>query len=279
MSRISRRLAALAAGGAALLSTALASANSVYATVCDGVGFPVDKFGTAQTVCVAGDVDYTCKDPTRLNLPFPGADVYLVKSGGDPFSGVLVKHFFTLGGAGSFWDYTVMMPPLAPGKYDLFLDEHCDGVRDTDDAIGTFTVGGTLTCDAPPGNPIDPKIASGSLCRGACGPDCPSTCTAAPTLTACVDDAASCQHETCSYTGVTCGTHAGCRTHDDCYDACSASGASFLCWRACDVECLQKYGLVCGAWARGYGPFDGTQTFYGPPSSSGASSGLCSGSC
>lgn len=279
MSRWMGRGVALLVGVAALAIAGAAEASSVYATYCDGVGFPATTFKEADTVCVAGDVDFTCKDPTRLNLPFPGGDVYLVKSGGDPLSGLLIKHFFTLGGAGTFWDYPVMTPPLAPGKYDLFLDEHCDGVRDGDDALGSFTVGGTLTCDAPPGLPIDPGIASGSKCRGACGPDCPSTCTAAPGLEVCVDDAASCEHQQCSYAGVTCGTHAGCQTHDDCYDACSASGAGFMCWRSCDLDCLQRYGLVCGAWARGYGPFDGSMTFYGPPSSSGPSSGLCSGSC
>lgn len=279
MSRAEHRFAALSAGATALAIALSAQANSVYATVCDGVGFPATKFGVADTVCVAGDVDFTCKDPTRLNLPFPGGDIYLVPTGKDPLTGLNVKHFFTLGGAGTFWDYQVMLPPLVPGTYDLFLDEHCDGVRTGDDAIGTFTVGGTLTCDKPPGKPIDPSIASGSKCRGACGPDCPSTCTSAAPIDVCVDDAGSCQHQQCSYAGVTCGTHSGCQVHDDCYDACSAAGAGFSCWRACDLGCLQKYGLVCGAWARGYGPFDGSMTFYGPPTSSSPSSGLCSGSC
>lgn len=279
MNRAKRLGAAASVGLTLLLSTLSAQANSVYATFCDGVGFPATKFAVTDTVCVAGDVDFTCKDPARLNLPFPGADVYLVPTGKDPLTGLRIAHFFTLGGAGTFWDYTVMVPPLAPGTYDLFLDEHCDGVRTVDDIIGTFTVGGTLTCDAPPGKPIDPGIASGSKCRGACGADCPSTCTAAAPIDACVDDKASCQHQNCSYTGVTCGTHAGCQVHDDCYDACATSGGGFTCRRKCDVDCLQTYGLPCGAWARGYGPFDGSMTFYGPPKSSGASSGLCSGSC
>jgi hypothetical protein len=273
------RILAAASLGVTLLLSAPARANDVYATQCDGIGFPVDKFKVTETVCVAGDVDFTCKDPARLNLPFPGAHVWLVASGKDPFSGVKVKEFFTTGGYGSFWDFTVMMPPLAPGKYDLFLDEHCDGMRTTDDRIFTFTVGGTLTCDMPPGKPIDPGITSGSKCRGACGADCPSTCTAAPSTSVCVDDKASCQHQNCSYSGVICGTHAGCRTHDDCYDACAVAGEGFACRRRCDVDCIESYGLPCGAWARGYGPFDGSVTFYGPASSSGSSSGLCSGSC
>lgn len=265
---------------ATLLGMALPSqANSVYATHCDGIGFPETKFSVKDTVCVAGDVDFTCKDPARLNLPFPGGDIYLVPSGKDPLTGLRVAHFFTLGGFGSFWDYNVMMPPLAPGKYDLFLDEHCDGIRTADDVIASFTVGGMLTCDAQPGRPIDPRLPSGSKCRGACGPDCPVTCTPAASIEVCVDDKTTCQHQVCSYTGLTCGTHAGCRVHDDCYDDCSASGAGFMCWRQCDLDCIKKYGLLCGSWKSGYGPFDGSMTFYGPAKSSGTTSGLCSGTC
>lgn len=95
----------------------------------------------------------------------------------------------------------------------------------------------------------------------------------------CEDDAASCQHVECTQTGLSCGTHAGCRTHDDCYDACATSGGGFWCRRACDVECLDNYGLPCSSWARGGGPYDGTLTFSNPPSSTGPLPGLCSGPC
>ncbi len=272
-----RRLGALLVG-LALAAPGLARANQVYSSPCDGSATPVDHFAVTDTVCVAGDVDLTC--PGRLGVRIPGADVYVMLTGGGPFS-VPGVHFDTLGGAGSFWDIEVLRPPLVPGVYDIFLDENCDGVHDGDDVyeIMHFTVGGDLMCSAPPGAPINPGIPSGAQCRGACGGDCPASCTPAPTLNVCEDDADLCEHVDCAYMGVTCGTHMGCRVHDDCYDACAAAGASWTCWRQCDLDCLNTYGLPCGSWARGGGPYDGTLTFYGPPAVTGPSPGLCSGSC
>lgn len=259
-----------------LLVPARASAHMVYATECDGTALPVDVFATSDTVCLTGDVDFTCPVGPFINLP--AADLYVVMSGGNPLSAPPV-HFETLGGFGSFLDIVVMLPPLAPGFYDVLLDEHCDGMITGDDLIVAmaFRVGGTLTCDMPPGQPIDPGLPSGARCRGACGRDCPSSCTPAASLDVCVEDAAACEHMTCSYDGVVCGTHAGCRTHDACYDACAAAGASFLCWRQCDLDCLTTYGLPCASWARGGGPYDGTLTFYQQTSSSGPSPGRCAG--
>jgi len=280
MSRSIVCLLGVAAALALSLSVNSASANDVYATYCGGV-LPDPAplvYTTDGTVCVAGDVDFVC--PGRLGVNLPGADVYAVRTGADPFSGVPI-HFDALGGFGSFWDQTVMLPPLAPGLYDLFLDEHCDGIQTADDVlkVGAFLVGGVPMCSMPPGPPVDPGISSGSTCRGACGGDCPSTCSALPPTTACEEDAASCQHVDCTITGMSCGTHEGCRIHDDCYDACAASGGGFWCRRGCDVECLDSYGLPCTSWARGHGPYDGSSSFYNPVSSSGPSSGLCSGPC
>lgn len=276
MKRVASIFAVLLSLGA---SPAPASANDVYGSLCGGVVTDmVSTYSVDDSVCVAGDVDFTC--PVRPFVDLPAADVYVVPTGADPFSGVSV-HFETLGGFGTFWDQRVMMPPLTPGVYDILLDEHCDGVMTADDVlkVAAFTVGGTLMCSMPPGSPVDPGIASGSTCRGACGGDCPSTCMPLPTRMVCEDDAASCQHVDCTLTGVSCGTHAGCREHDDCYDACAAAGEGFACRRACDVQCLDHYGLPCLGWARGHGPYDGTRDYYDPPSSSGPSSGLCSGSC
>lgn len=97
--------------------------------------------------------------------------------------------------------------------------------------------------------------ACGALCRGACGPDCaPRACT----VGACVD----------GNQDVTCGSHAGCRAHDACYDACKLAAncrwtaASFACHRACDTTCISTYGVrQCNAWRRGRGPFDQQITY------------------
>jgi hypothetical protein len=223
-------------------------------------------------------VDFTC--PIRLGVALPAADVYVVPTGSDPLSGVPI-HFETLGGFGSFWDQSVMLPPLAPGVYDILMDEHCDGIINADDVlkVAAFRVGGIPMCSMPAGAPVDPGISSGSTCRGACGGDCPSTCTPTGPATSCVDDAGSCQHVECTQSGLSCGSHPGCRTHDDCYDACAASGGGFWCRRQCDVDCLDTYGLPCASWARGGGPYDGTLTFSNPPMSSGPLPGSCSGSC
>ena len=77
--------------------------------------------------------------------------------------------------------------------------------------------------DVPPGVlPKNPLIASGSLCRGACGPDCPSSCAPLNDQHLCVQDSHGCNY-LCVYHVISCGSHAGCRTHDDCYDACAES--------------------------------------------------------
>jgi len=274
---LAHALLAVSAVSVSLLLAPSASANQVFTTDCSGGAVPQDHFAVTDTVCVSGDIDFTC--PMRF-IRLPGVDIYAVPTGAGPFS-VPGVHHDTLGGAGSFIDVPIVLPMLVPGVYDVILDEQCDGVFDASDVRENmaFTVGGTLDCSAPPGEPVNPGIASGALCRGACGGDCPSSCTAAPPIMACVDDAALCEHIDCTSTGVTCGSHEGCRIHDDCYDACAVAGRGFGCRRECDLACLNTYGLPCGSWARGGGPYDGTITFYDPPTSSGSSPGLCSGSC
>ncbi len=124
--------------------------------------------------------------------------------------------------------------------------------------------------DAPPGGvlPMDPHIPSGSLCRGACGPDCPSTCTPLNDQHTCVTDSHGCVY-LCVYKVISCGTHAGCREHDDCYDNCAdrddetvlcPSGGECHC--ACDLQCEEHYGASnCGHWLVGYEPYDSMLNF------------------
>ena len=98
----------------------------------------------------------------------------------------------------------------------------------------------TLPCSStPPTCPIgglapllrDPHLPSGALCRGACGPDCPSSCAAQPNVTLCIPDSTGHCHVSCTYSSVIeCGSHAGCREHDACYDRCAAIlGETSLC--------------------------------------------------
>ena len=131
---------------------------------------------------------------------------------------------------------------------------------------------------APAPLPRDPHIRSGSLCRGACGPNCPPTCTPQPAVTLCVPDSTGTCHAECTYPGVIrCGSHAGCRTHDSCYDTCAAAGDPFgTCHRGCDIDCLRTHGFTrCNSWRTGGGPFDRMIDYSDPPTRSGPLPGAC----
>lgn len=96
------------------------------------------------------------------------------------------------------------------------------------------------------------KNQGAPACRGACGLDCPSSCdqevqfecAGAGTLT-----------RVKSYR---CGTHQGCRQHDDCLDRCSQQHAEgYDCQAECHTEAVNDWGLeMTGSWALGGGPFD-----------------------
>jgi hypothetical protein len=55
-----------------------------------------------------------------------------------------------------------------------------------------------------------------------------------------------------------CGTHQGCREHDDCLDRCTQRhGAKFDCDTQCHSEAVSRYGLETAvSWAGAGGPFD-----------------------
>ncbi|MCB9597100.1 MAG: hypothetical protein H6719_30530 [Sandaracinaceae bacterium] len=251
----------------ALLVPATASANDVYPTACDGADDPVTAFAITESVCVSGLADLECDGAA-------GADVYVVPHGADPFAGSAVHVTATFDGV------LALMGPLPPAVYDLFLDEQCDGMQTAEDLLveNAFEVGADLACEAP-GPPIDPGLGNHATCRGACGSGCPDTCTPGTPTTVCVEDAGTCRHQSCTFETLTCITHDGCRVHDDCYDACVASGGGFWCHRQCDLGCVGRYGLSCGGWATGRGPSDGEMTYYGNVVTTGATSGLCSGGC
>ena len=125
--------------------------------------------------------------------------------------------------------------------------------------------------------PIDPEIPSESLCRGACGADCPDDpapdngkpegCSESE-KEACVnyERGEEPRHKICVYRELSCGTHKGCRDHDACFDACAVAHppgkARDKCKSDCNDDCVRNHGLfTCLGWATGRGPYDGTLEF------------------
>ncbi|MBX3269671.1 MAG: hypothetical protein KF729_05395 [Sandaracinaceae bacterium] len=234
-----------------------AAANEVVATPCDGSTHGASAFSIFESVCVAGAADLECDGA-------PGADVYVVPHGAEPWAGRAIRV------DASFADVLAYAAPLAPGEYDLFLDEGCDGEWTEDDlhVERAFEVFDDLVCRAP-GPPLDPGLENGATCRGACGAGCPSSCTLGGAVTTCVEGGG--RHQTCTFETLTCSTHEACRAHDECYDGCDG----FWCQRQCDLGCVGRWGLACGAWATGRGPSDGSVTYWGHPVTAGATEGAC----
>jgi len=136
-------------------------------------------------------------------------------------------------------------------------------------------------CPAVPPNaqPKNPGIASGSLCRGACGPDCPSSCVVQNDYHSCVTDSHGCVY-LCSYREIKCGSDEGCRTHDNCYDNCAESEnenglclTGNACHCLCDIDCADTYNSsACLSWMVGGGPYDSQITYADMPTTSGPTS-------
>lgn len=98
-----------------------------------------------------------------------------------------------------------------------------------------------------------PKRGVARTCQGACGVQCPSTCTQT-TEYECLGEERL--RRVRSYE---CGTHQGCRDHDNCLDRCSLERpGDFDCTAYCHSEAVNGYGLENAlSWASGGGPFDG----------------------
>lgn len=95
------------------------------------------------------------------------------------------------------------------------------------------------------------KGEAGSVCRGACGLGCPSTCAKRIAYECAGAD------RLVRVTSHECGTHLGCREHDDCLDRCAQRGG-LECQAQCHSEAVQKFGLEqATSWASGGGPYDG----------------------
>jgi len=107
-------------------------------------------------------------------------------------------------------------------------------------------------------NVFGPDVGLGAnQCRGACGGGCPSSCVVEVSYE-CVGESQLRRIE-----AFTCGTHQGCREHDDCLDDCLRTNpTSKECQPGCDATAMEKYGFENATpWLLGKGPYDGETTF------------------
>jgi len=97
------------------------------------------------------------------------------------------------------------------------------------------------------------KGLSAPVCRGACGMDCPDSCDADVRFE-CAGNDTLLRVKT-----YRCGTHQGCRDHDDCLDRCvQQHGAGYDCEAECHAEAVGIWGLeMATSWAMGGPPHDG----------------------
>jgi outer membrane protein OmpA-like peptidoglycan-associated protein len=172
--------------------------------------------------------------------------------------------------------------PMHPSNRAAVAVTAAAAAAPTPTAAPTCGSGPVCPTVAPAPLPRDPHIPGGAQCRGACGPDCPPTCTPLPPVSICVPDSTGACHVTCTYPAViSCGTHAGCQAHDACYDMCEAAGEHHFCpiggcHCACDANCINTHTFAeCNSWRTGHGPFTGRLTFSDPPTRSGVLPGSC----
>ena len=130
--------------------------------------------------------------------------------------------------------------------------------------VGTPVTGGgdpapsLQSWSAQPGETVRNSFGPmGSDCRGACGPGCASTCGSGARYE-CLDSNRLQRFETYE-----CGTHPGCRIHDDCLDRCHQANAQGVdCEATCHVEAFKGYGAENAlSWVQGGGPYDGVTLF------------------
>ena len=94
-------------------------------------------------------------------------------------------------------------------------------------------------------------------CRGACGAGCPDSCT----QTVVFECRGSAQLR--RIVNYECGTHPGCRVHDDCLDACLQNNPQGgECETQCDAQAVEEFGIESAtSWFMGGGPYDGQTNF------------------
>lgn len=121
--------------------------------------------------------------------------------------------------------------------------------------------------------PRNPHIASGSTYRGACGAGRPDTAISLSDIQIRVPDPVNnSNHYLLNYSRVDeCGTHAGCRWHDACFDECAKNYGEEDFYEPCHMYCNERvavdmYGPDWGySWQDGGGPYDGYFIYSDPP--------------
>lgn len=119
-------------------------------------------------------------------------------------------------------------------------------------AISAAAAGATVR------NQFGPDVGLGAnQCRGACGGGCPASCAIGVSYE-CLGASKLRRIE-----AFTCGTHQGCREHDDCLDNCLLNNPqSRDCQPQCDAQVMDQYGFdKATPWLLGKGPYDGETTF------------------
>lgn len=189
-------------------------------------------------------------------------------------------------------------PPDDAGDVELTISDDCNSFGGkwrygssgewgdwTGKRISPSYVGAQPTCPIGGGAPLlrDPGIPSGSLCRGACGPNC-TTCTDLPNITISIPDATGNLYYNCTYEGVvSCPTHRCCREHDDCFDKAVATYGEtnesgphhMICNRNC-IEDEEGSKWNCLRWAFGGGPHDPDDLIFSDsPNTTGPFPGPC----
>jgi hypothetical protein len=105
-------------------------------------------------------------------------------------------------------------------------------------------------------------------CRGACGADCPATCKNVGTYTE-EYVVGSTRYLIEFPNAIICGTHAGCRFHDACYDDAVRAGERTPVGskhRACDARAFVRWGKSkTQSWAAGGPPYDSWWYFVDEP--------------
>ena len=144
------------------------------------------------------------------------------------------------------------MNKLTPAVFPLGFVFHLILALYSSVAISSAEPGATVR------NAFGPEVGLGAnQCRGACGGGCPQSCEITVRYE-CTGESQLRRVE-----AYTCGTHQGCREHDDCLDNClQDNSGSSDCQARCDAEAMQRYGFEKATpWLMGKGPYDGEITF------------------
>ncbi len=168
-----------------------------------------------------------------------------------------------------------------PEEISIDDEPHSVGL-DTDfpvPVIGMFQPFDGEGADDEVGDGLHSLRPCGAMCSGTCGPDCPTNNCTTSYGGYCQQSAGKWARN--AWMRKVCGSHAGCRAHDGCYDGCNTThgcgtwGAT-TCRRGCDAVCLADYCPGCAiapitcnswtcnciSWMNGNPPYDVYSTYW-----------------